>query len=60
MPEENNLSIKERITKAEGAYRKFSGIMAGLTERQKLIVGEAIKKIENQQIEKLRKKLKIV
>jgi hypothetical protein len=59
MREANNLSTGDRIAKAEEAYRKFSNIMAGLSERQKMIIGEAIKKIENQQIEKIRKKLNL-
>lgn len=47
------------LARAEEAYRKFSGIMAGLSLRQKEIAEKAIKKIESQQIDKLRKKLNL-
>jgi mevalonate kinase len=49
----------EALAQAEEAYRKFSDIMAGLSLRQKEIVERAIKKIEQQQIDKLRKKLNL-
>lgn len=50
---------EEILARAEEAYRKFSDIMTTLTERQKKIVERAIKRIEEQQIEKLRKKLNL-
>lgn len=59
MPETNNFSTKDKIAKAEQAYRKFSDIMGGLNRRQKALVEGAIKKIEDQQIEKIRKKLNL-
>ncbi|MFA5413085.1 MAG: hypothetical protein WC348_00895 [Patescibacteria group bacterium] len=59
MAEEKNLSIKEKILKAEGAYRKFSKIMADLSLRQRTVLEKAIKKIEAEQIEKIRKNLNL-
>jgi hypothetical protein len=59
MVSKENIKIEESLVRAEEAYRKFSDIMAGLTRRQKQIIGEAIEKIEKQQIEKLRKKLNL-
>ena len=54
-----NLSIKEKILRAEEAYQKFSDIMIELSRRQKIVLEKAIKTIEARQIEKLRKKLNL-
>ena len=54
-----NLSIKEKILRAEEAYQKFSDIMIELSRRQKTVLEKAIKTIEVRQIEKLRKKLNL-
>jgi hypothetical protein len=54
-----NITREKALARAEEAYKKFSDIMAGLPRRQKQIVEGAIKKIEKQQIEKLRKKLNL-
>lgn len=59
MIKEKNLSAKEKILKAEEAYRKFSDIMTELSRRQKTILEKAIKKIEIGQIEKIRKNLNL-
>lgn len=59
MAEEKNLSTREKILKAEEAYRKFSGIMAELSKKQRTILEKAIKKIEVEQIEKIRKNLNL-
>lgn len=55
----NQLSVKERISRAAKAYRKFCVAMANLSERQRRIVGEAIRKIEKKQMEKIRAKLSL-
>ncbi len=60
MAEEKKLSTREKILKAEDAYQKFSDIMAKLTRRQRTVLEKAIKKIEAQQIEKIRKNLRLI
>jgi hypothetical protein len=59
MAEAKKLSPREKILKAEEAYRKFSDIMAELSQRQRVILEKAIKKIEAGQIEKIRKNLNL-
>lgn len=59
MTEGKNLSTREKVLKAEEAYRKFSDIMAELSRRQRIILEKAIKKIETGQIEKIRKNLNL-
>ncbi len=59
MAEEKKLSAREKILKAEDAYQKFSDIMSKLSRRQRTVLEKAIKKIEMQQIEKIRKNLKL-
>lgn len=59
MDEGKNLSVKERILKAEEAYQKFSNIMAKLSRRQRAVLEKAIKNIEARQIEKIRKNLNL-
>lgn len=59
MDEGKNLSVKEKILKAEEAYQKFSNIMAKLSRRQKAVLEKAIKNIEARQIEKIRKNLNL-
>jgi hypothetical protein len=59
MAEVKNLSTKEKIFRAEEAYRRFFDVMENLTRRQRTIVEKAIKKIEVRQIEKIRKNLNL-
>lgn len=59
MAKGENLSIKEKILRAEAAYQKFLNIMANLTRRQRAVLEKAIGKVEAQQMEKLRKKLNL-
>jgi len=59
MVSKENITTKEALARAEEAYKEFSDIMAGLSKRQKEIIEKAIKKIESQQIEKIRRKLNL-
>ncbi|MFA5128762.1 MAG: hypothetical protein WC445_02210 [Patescibacteria group bacterium] len=59
MAEGKNLSTREKILKAEEAYKKFSDIMFKLSRRQRAVLEKAIKKIEAEQIEKIRKNLNL-
>lgn len=53
------MTKNEALAQAEEAYRKFFNIMAGLTRRQRSVVEKAIKKIEIQQMEKIRRRLNL-
>ncbi len=59
MAEGKNLSIKEKILKAEEAYQKFLDIMAKLSRRQRAVLEKAIGNIEARQMEKIRKNLNL-
>ncbi len=59
MVSKEGIAREEKLIRAEKAYKKFSEIMAGLTARQKEVIEGAIRKIEKQQMEKIRKKLNL-
>jgi hypothetical protein len=59
MAEVKNLSTKEKILRAEEAYRRFFDVMENLTQRQKMVVAKAIQKIDAGQIDKIRKSLNL-
>jgi FixJ family two-component response regulator len=54
----NNLSEKEKIALAKQALKEYMIIMQQLTEEQRQILSNAMKRMENKKIEEIEEEIK--
>lgn len=49
--------IKEKLKRLEQSYKKFQAKMADLAKRQEKVLRSALKRVEQEQIKKIKEKL---
>lgn len=52
-----NKEVKEKLKRLEKAYKKFQAKMADLAKRQEKVLRSALKRVEQEQIKKIKERL---